>query len=122
MKLYSDKNLLHLSLHINDTAIRIAIVQSLVTGFVFAAELKRIAYAEYEHLSRFFYKSFRTERRYLTDTFFSHLIIIGERKQNTNPCLKVLLGIHRHKCGLILILLDGFTKEVILHFPELPEQ
>ena len=105
MKLYSDKNLLHLSLHINDTAIRIAIVQSLVTGFVFAAELKRIAYAEYEHLSRFFYKSFRTERRYLTDTFFS-----------------VLLGIHRHKCGLILILLDGFTKEVILHFPELPEQ
>ena len=54
IKPYSDKNLLHLSLHINDTAIRIAIVQSLVSGFVSAAELKRIAYAEYEHLSRFF--------------------------------------------------------------------
>ena len=89
---------------------------------MFAAELKRIAYTEYEHLPRLLHKSFRTEGSHLTDAFFSHLIIIGERKQNTDPCLKVLLGIHCHKCGLILILLNGFTKEVILHLPELPEQ
>ena len=36
--------------------------------------------------------------------------------------LKVLLGVHCHKCRLIFILLDGLTEEVVLHLPELPEQ
>ena len=73
-------------------------------------------------MPRLLHKSFRTEGSHLTDAFFSHLIIIGERKQNTNPCLKVLLGVHCHKCRLIFILLDGLTEEVVLHLPELPEQ